>query len=195
MATIKISLGYKYLASDRAGPGKANRKTVDRKRRYYRQLTGAWNKQSHITKLKHLAILFYFSLLNRTYFNLVQQISHVAYWTRAYYSPLKAEALNHGIEIFHFKTKHRNNKPLQLQRILKPGSERCMQKNIPDLQIIKSKSQQPPSQKSLFKGVPKGFLSSHSVAAGLHNKIVCVMPLLSLKKPCKSIPLWIHKIE
>lgn len=32
------------------------------------------------------------------------------------------------------------------------------------------------------KGFPKGFLSSHSVAVGLHNKVLCVMTLLNLKK-------------
>jgi len=35
-----------------------------------------------------------------------------------------------------------------------------MQENTPDLQITKNKSQLPPSLKNLFKGVPKGFLSS-----------------------------------
>lgn len=59
-----------------------------------------------------------------------------------------------------------------------------------NLQITENKSQQPPPQKSLFKGVPKGFLSSHSVPAGLHNKTVCVKPLLKFKKTPVSQSLY-----
>lgn len=59
-----------------------------------------------------------------------------------------------------------------------------------NLQITENKSQQPPSQKSLFKGVPKGFLGSHSVPAGLYHRTVCVMPLLKFKKNPVSQSLY-----
>lgn len=72
-------------------------------------MTGVKIQKSHTTKLKYLVILLFF-FLKRTCFNPVQQIPHGAYWTSTYYSSLKADALNYGIEIFNFKT-HKQQTP------------------------------------------------------------------------------------